>query len=195
MSEAGLPFDVSWVERRVPAHHAIGTLLAWAHRFHALGWTPSYGPGDHGNMSVRSAEGCLITATRSSKATLTVDRCVEVLRWERRRGRPRLWCRGHAPPSTDAVLHYELYRRYRTLGAILHGHDPQTLRRAARLGLPAVAGSSAMALLPQVLPLAGHAAYLLIAGHGFLALGPTLGSAGAVALAMHRKSLTAGESS
>jgi len=192
MDDAVLPFDVTRVERRPPEHPALDELLAWARRFHALGWTPSYGPGDHGNMSVRSAAGCVVTATRTSKATLTREECVEVVGWEAPAARPKVSCRGLRPPSTDAVLHYELYRRHPAVGAILHGHDPQTLQAGDRLGLPIVTGTMAWELLPDVVPLAGDHPYLLIAGHGFLALGPTLDAAGELALTMHQKSLTAG---
>ena len=191
MNETALPFDVTWVERRAPTHPHLDELLAWAHRFHALGWTPSYGPGDHGNMSVRSAAGCVVTATRTSKAAITREECVEVVGWAERAGRTVVSCRGLRPQSTDAVLHYELYRRHPALGAVLHGHDAQALNQGSRLRLPVVSGASALELLPHVARLVPDRAYVLIAGHGFLAFGPSLEAAGQAAVSVHEKSLTA----
>ena len=179
---AGEPlFDAVLTERRLLDHPQVGVLIWWATRFAELGFTPSYGPGDHGNLSCRTEQGCLITARETVKARLTPKDFVEVLGREELSGRPRLLCRGLRLPSTDALVHLRVYDTRPDVRAVLHGHDASTLTKAAELDLPVTTHSAAvpsMALIDDVCQLIRQQDYLLLRDHGFLAVGRSIDEAG-----------------
>lgn len=174
-------FDAVLVERRAPDDPRIAVLSWWGKRFAELGFTPSYGPGDHGNLSCRTATGVLITARETAKATLQPEHFVEVLGSDEGQSIPCVRCRGLRLPSTDTWMHLRLYRRRPDIQAILHGHDPATLAKAEALRLPVTTVSAAapsLALIENVCALADHTDYLLLQEHGFLALGRSIDEAG-----------------
>src|SRR3989338_1174134 len=103
-------FDVEILGQE-PSHDArIPQLIDWARAFSERGWTPSYGPGDHGNLSCRTAQGLLVTARQTAKAALTSKHFVEVMGETAAGNQPVLLCRGPRLPSTDALMHLRLYR-------------------------------------------------------------------------------------
>jgi ribulose-5-phosphate 4-epimerase/fuculose-1-phosphate aldolase len=188
MAESGL-FDVVCERREVPQDARIPQLIGWAAKFAALGWTPSYGAGDHGNLSCRTPGGFLMSARATVKAALQAEQFVEVLGLELDGERPRLRCRGTRLPSTDALLHWRLYERRPDVQAILHAHDSVTLARAAAWGLPVTAHSAARpstVLIEEAADLAAAHDYLVLRDHGFLSLGRSIEEAGERALTQSR---------
>jgi ribulose-5-phosphate 4-epimerase/fuculose-1-phosphate aldolase len=160
-------------------------LIAWARRFAALGFPPSYGPGDHGNLSCRTPQGLVVSARETAKASLRPEQFVEVIAWGKRDSGIEIRCRGRLRPSTDTLLHLRLYELRPDIHAILHGHDAETLHRAAALSLPVTERSAAVPseeLVQEVCELAKRNDYIILRDHGFLALGPTVEAAGRLAL-------------
>ena len=177
-------FEPLVIEQRAPEDPRIPTLIWWAARFAAMGFTPSYGPGDHGNMSCRSARGLIISARETSKSNMRPDQFVEVTALDDSNPRPRLTCRGPLPPSTDALLHWRVYQRRPEIHAILHGHDAAALANAQALRLPITGPSAAkpsMALVEDACRLIADHDYILLRDHGFLVLGRTIDEAGELA--------------
>jgi L-fuculose-phosphate aldolase len=178
-------FDAVLAERVIPQDPRIPELIAWAARFASLGWTPSYGPGDHGNLSCRTPQGLLISARATVKARLHPEQFTEVLGVIRDGPRVEVRCRGIHLPSTDTRLHLELYARRPDIQAILHGHDARTLAKAAELGLPVTAHSASMPsleLIDDACKLVERSDYIILRDHGFLTLGPSIQAAGEQAL-------------
>lgn len=173
-------FDVEVVAKDVASDERVARLIAVAAYFAAMGFSPSYGPGDHGNLSCRTSQGLLITARETSKANLRAESFVDVIGVEDRAPRPVISCRGPRLPSTDALLHWRLYRARPEIGAILHGHDPVALAKAAALQLPITTQSalrSSLDLVEEITQLAARHDYVLMRDHGFLALGRTIDEA------------------
>ena len=163
-----------------PAHPNTADLIAAAKRLAAQGLTPSYGPGDHGNLSCRTAEDCLITARETRKASLREGDLAHVGGCERRGEGVRLFYEGSALPSTDAVMHWGIYAARPDITAIVHGHDEQVLAKAEGLWAPITrvsAASNSLELVEEVLTLAALHDYLILRDHGFLALGRSLQAA------------------
>jgi ribulose-5-phosphate 4-epimerase/fuculose-1-phosphate aldolase len=172
------------IRRRPDAsHHPLGSaLVALARTLHAQGLTPSYGPGDHGNLSCRTPEGCLITARETHKAALREDDLVRVVGCDRTAAGCRIVYDGPGLPSTDALMHLEIYARRPEITAIVHAHDERVLARASALGIPATqrsAATSSLALIEEVAGLSTCHDYLILRGHGVLALGRTIEAAAA----------------
>ena len=182
------------VERVVPKDARIAQLIWWAARFAELGFTPSYGRGDHGNLSCRTPTGLVMTARETEKATLRPDQFVEVIRVEWTARPVKLHCRGTRLPSTDALMHLEVYRLRPDMQTAFHGHDQQALAKAAALRIPVTAHSAATQTLDVVVDvkrLVGSTDYLLLRDHGFLALGTSPDDAGELVrtIALHARSL------
>lgn len=176
MSDSAL-FEVEMVGSELPRDACVPALVAQAQRFAARGFTPSYGPGDHGNMSCRTKQGMIITARESSKAQLRPEDFVSVIGCEARRPKPVMRCQGRRLPSTDAWLHWRIYAARPEVEAILHGHDTVALRLARALALPVTSISAAqpsVGLVEEATLLAMEHEYVLLRDHGFLAVGSSL---------------------
>ncbi len=178
-------FEAVLIHREVPEDPRIPLLIWWAARFAELGFMPSYGPGDHGNLSCRTPSGLLITARATSKARLHADHIVEALGVEQDDSiQLRIRCRGLFLPSTDTLLHWQIYQAHPGIQAILHGHDENALAKARELNLPMTTRSAmkpSRDLLEEVCRLAQSHAYVLLRDHGFLALGRSIDEAGELA--------------
>ncbi len=158
----------------------IEALIALARFLHARGMTPSYGPGDHGNVSCRTPGGCLISARETSKATMRAEDVIEVLGYERTPSGVRVPYAGARPPSTDALVHLMIYELRPDVAAVAHGHDEAVLRKAGPLSLPVTqvsARSNSPALVEEVRRLCRDHDYIVTRDHGFIALGATLSAA------------------
>ncbi|MDQ2958635.1 MAG: methylthioribulose 1-phosphate dehydratase [Actinomycetota bacterium] len=92
--------------------------------------------GTAGNISVRTGETALITASGLSKGSLTADDLVEI---EAGTGRP---LSADAPqPSAETSIHAALYRTVAGCGAVVHAHPPYATIAA---GAAFSAGSSSI---------------------------------------------------
>ena len=185
-------FEAIITHREIPEDPRLPLLIWWASRLAELGLTPSYGPGDHGNLSCRTATGLLITARMTTKAQLQTEHFVEVLGVDRTESRlpvqsptrqagVRVRCRGLHLPSTDTLLHLEVYHRRPEIRTIIHGHDECALIKARELNLPITrcsAATQSLELLEEVCQLVKGYDYVLLRDHGFLALGHSIDEAG-----------------
>jgi ribulose-5-phosphate 4-epimerase/fuculose-1-phosphate aldolase len=177
-------FDTIVVERTPPQHPRAQDILRWAATLASWGFAPSYGPGDHGNLSCRTPRGLLVSARETRKSGLQPDDLVEVVGMTPGHGRPALECRGLKLPSTDAWMHLRMYALRPDIHAILHGHDTVALAQAGSLGLPVTDQSAAMPsveLVDDACALAARHDYLVLRDHGFLALASSLDEAGKLA--------------
>jgi len=93
---------------------AIDDLIAAGRLFHQRGWVPATA----GNFSVRAdASSALVTASGRHKGELTPADFLHV----DLQGRPR--SKG-GKPSDETLLHCQIYRREKGVGAVLHTHSP-----------------------------------------------------------------------
>ncbi len=198
MSQAPL-YEPVVLSPQPPNDPRIASLIWWAARLSELGFTPSYGPGDHGNLSCRTSTGLLISARETEKARLQPDQFVDVVAKDVSQagsGPVRIACRGPRLPSTDAWMHLRIYGLRPDIHAILHGHDRAALANAAALRLPITTCSAAApsrSLVDEVCELAKSYDYLLMRDHGFLALGASIDEAGELARRVNASARSAGE--
>ena len=174
-------FEAVLTVREIPTDPRIPALIWWAKRMAELGLTPSYGLGDHGNLSCRTSAGLIITARATMKAALDAEHVVEILSVTAGETGVKMACRGLHLPSTDTLLHWQIYERRRDVHAIFHGHDPQTLAHAEALRLPITtisASRPSLEVINEASALAASVDYLLLRDHGFVALGTSPDDAG-----------------
>jgi L-fuculose-phosphate aldolase len=182
-------FKVELLAPDVPDDARVDELRQWCLRFNELGLTPQLADQGRtqGNLSFRLEPGApafVITgSTLSTKSVLAPGDFVTVLRADREQ--KTVYARGTRDPSSESMLHFEIYRRRPEVGAIFHGHDRQITAQAAALGLPETAEekpSGSVELLQQVMDILGDEEFLVMKNHGFLALGRSMEEAGQLAL-------------
>jgi L-fuculose-phosphate aldolase len=164
-------------------------LIEAARALDALGFMPS----KSGNLSVRTAHGCLITPAGLPYAETSPADLVEI-------GLDGAVLAGHRRPSSEWRLHTAIYAARPEAGAVVHTHSPSaTALSCARQGIPpfhymialgggadlrcagyATFGTAALAEA-CIAALEGRKAALL-ANHGVVALGATLVAARTLAL-------------
>ncbi len=189
MAQNKLPFLLSSVNEPPIADPQLDELIRWGRLFDELGLAPSYGTGSHGNLSIRSKRGCLISATQTFLGTIEPSHFVEIIGCDERTAPPTILCRGALRPSTDSLIHWHLYQWRPETACVLHAHDPLTLAAADQLDIPQTerpADAGSPDLVELIRPLAQHS-YFLVREHGFVAQAKTINEAGELALAVHRR--------
>jgi L-fuculose-phosphate aldolase len=155
--------------------------------------------GTAGNLSARLRDGFVITPTAIPYPDLAAADLVEV-EWD---GRPR----GRRAPSSEWRMHLAIYQARDDAGAIVHAHSQfATSLACLRRTIPAfhyyiaLAGGDDIRCAPYATygsaELAAHAVEALrgrraclLANHGMIAIGPSIG--GALALALEVENLAA----
>jgi ribulose-5-phosphate 4-epimerase/fuculose-1-phosphate aldolase len=187
-------FQVEFVSGEVPDDERISQLSGWCLRFNHSGLTPQLeGAGRSlGNLSFRlcpNDPAFVITAsTLSSKQSLTPDDFVTVLQSDPER--KTVYAAGARDPSSESMMHFEIYKRRGDVGAIFHGHDREITAHASLLDWPQTEKEEASGtpeLLAQVMKILCDDNFLVMKNHGFLSLGRTMDEAGNLALRIQRE--------
>jgi len=110
----------------------LGVLGADPQRYEGLGF---------GNVSMRDPtrpQTFWITATQTGELERVEPRHMcRVVDWDL--AEFRLTAEGELPPSSEALTHAAIYRADSQVACVLHGHDPDTWRRANELEMPTIA--------------------------------------------------------
>ncbi len=182
-----LPFEAVSMDDSPSPDPRLPKLIYWGRIFQEFGLAPSYGTGSHGNLSIRSKDGCLITATQTFLAMLKEKHFVEIVNCDLKVSPPVVRYRGTSSPSTDSLIHWHMYQWRPEVTCVMHGHDPLALTYAQQLGIPKTswaADAGSPELVELIRPLAHHA-YFLIRDHGFVAVGQTVEEVGELAMSVY----------
>ncbi len=187
-------FQVEFLNDSFVADERLAELSDWCFRFDTLGLTPRFNGNGRslGNLSYRLESGkpeFIITGSSlDSKGHLEAQDFVKVLAADP--ATKRVQVEGKRDPSSESILHYEIYRARPDVGAVFHGHDRELLDSARCLEIPETRQEElpgTVELLRQVLDILGNHQFLIMKNHGFLALGRTMSEAGSLALEMKRR--------
>lgn len=199
MSTTNLPeegvtkFTLHWEHAAAPRQAEIATLLDWRDVLFArqlIGADPQrYGGIGFGNVSCRSPQGFLISATQTGALpTLATAHFCTVTDWNIAGN--QIHARGPQAPSSEALSHAACYAAHPDIHWVFHVHSPVLWQAAERLGIAATPmdaeyGTPAMAeaisaivrdaRLPLLLQMAGHE-------DGIIAAGQTAAQCGALLL-------------
>ncbi|MDO9515053.1 MAG: class II aldolase/adducin family protein [Syntrophales bacterium] len=183
-------FTTVFTDTLPPVDPAIEELKGWCRRFHDQGLTPSYDGGSLGNLSFRPEKrknSFIITASQLElKDNLTADAFVRVHTCDSNRG--IVHASGAREPSSESMLHFEIYKARSDINAIFHGHCAPILERAEEMDLAVTSREEAFgssALVRRVLEMLDDHTFVVMKNHGFLALGADMESAGELALRVH----------
>jgi len=190
MKEGRIRFNSIFVSDQAPRDPRIEELKEWCERFQKNELTPEVQGNYTGNLSFRSGEGFVITASGlKSKENLTNDCFVYVKGCDEQSN--TFYVEGRKQPSSETVMHYLIYKNHEEVNAVFHGHYDTIVANADKLGLPVTKKeyeSGTIELAKEVLKLLGDKNLIALRNHGFVSLGGTMKEAGELALATLKRS-------
>ena len=187
MSEkyAGVKFETVFVERCAPTSEYIDELIVWCKKFSELGIAPLHETGSHGNLSVRTEKGFIITGAGTNLGKMSEKEFVEVVSVSGN----KVDVRGLVDPSSESTLHQAIYSARPDVNAIFHGHDVKVMENAEKLGI-SVTEKEELYGTPELMEQAKKLCknnYFILKNHGMVALGATMKEAGALAEKIHMR--------
>lgn len=190
MKEGKIKFNIIFVSDQVPKDVRIDELKEWSERFQKNGLTPEIEGNYTGNLSFRSKEGFIITASGlKSKENLSNDCFVYVKNYDEQSN--TAYIEGSRQPSSEAVMHFLIYKTHKEINAIFHGHNDAIIMNAEKLGFPVTEREyepGTIELAKEVLKVLGDKNLIVLKNHGFVSLGRTMKEAGELALATLKRS-------
>jgi L-fuculose-phosphate aldolase len=190
MKEGKIRFNISFVSDQVPRDPKIEELEEWCERFQRNGLTPEFEGNYTGNLSFRCRKGFVITASGlKSKQNLSNDCFVYVKSYDKQTN--TVYVEGRRQPSSEAVMHYLIYKRRKEVNAVFHGHNDAIVMNAEKLGFPVTGREhepGTTSLAKEALKVLGDNNLIVLKNHGFISLGKTIEEAGELALATLKRS-------
>ena len=176
----GVRFKTVFLGKTPPDDERTDRLIYWTKRFDQLGLAPK----SAGNLSFRTKQGFIITATGVALRAADKENLVEVLKVEIEPAQIVLHVKGKAIPSKESVLHSGIYDARSEINAVFHIHDELVVGLADELKLPCTQGEQPRGSyelakeVDRVLDLTEDTKYLVVRNHGIVAMGETLEEAG-----------------
>jgi ribulose-5-phosphate 4-epimerase/fuculose-1-phosphate aldolase len=187
-------FKVEFISNMPPQDERVKQLGDWCHCFNKRGLTPRFnGTGRAlGNLSFRFESGgssFIITGSAlDSKEKLGHHDFVRVV--ESYPEKMEVVAEGKRDPSSESMMHYEIYRRRSDVNAIFHGHDKEITVNASLLGLPETGKEElpgTVELMREVIRILDNNNFIVMKNHGFLALGKNMDEAGSLSLLINER--------
>ena len=179
----GVRFETVFVSNNPPDEDRVNELIYWSRRFDELGLAPK----SAGNLSFRTKNGFIITATGVALKAAERENLVEVLKVEMEKEQIVVYVRGKEVPSKESVLHSEIYGLRPEINAVFHIHDLLVVELADELKILCTEGEQprgSYELVTEVnrlLRLTPDANYIVLRNHGIISMGETLEEAGKLA--------------
>jgi L-fuculose-phosphate aldolase len=190
MKEGKIRFNIIFVSDEIPNDSRIDELKYWSEIFEKRGLTPMFEGNYTGNLSFRSKESFIITSSGlKNKENLSNDCFVTVKSYEEQSN--TIYVEGKRQPSSEAVIHFLIYKARKEVNAIFHGHNDAIITNAETLKLPVTEREhepGSLELANEVLRVLGDKNLIVIKNHGFVSLGKTMEEAGEQALATLKRS-------
>ena len=190
MKKGKIRFNIIFVSDEVPSDARIDELKECSERFQRNGLTPEIEGNYTGNLSFRSEAGFVITASGlKSKENLGNDCIVYVKNYDEQNNTVHV--KGSRQPSSEAVMHYLIYKTRKEVNAIFHGHNDAIIMNAEKLGFPVTEKEhepGTIELAKEALKVLGNNKLIVLKNHGFVSLGRTMKEAGELALATLKRS-------
>jgi len=185
MKEGKIRFNTIFVSDQVPVDPRVDELKKWCERFQKSGLTPEFEGNYTGNLSFRSKEEFIITASGlKNKQNLSNDCFVYVKNYDQQSN--TVYVEGRRQPSSESVMHYLIYKARKEVNAVFHGHNKAIVMNAEKLGLRVTEKeyeSGTTALATEALKALDDKNLVVLQNHGFVSLGGTMKEAGELALA------------
>jgi len=185
MKEGKIRFNTVFVSDSIPRDAKLGELKKWSKKFQESGLTPEVQGNFTGNLSFRSEDGFVITASGLKDKEDLEDICfVYVKAYDEQDN--TFFVEGQTKPSSESIMHHLIYKACGNVNAVFHGHNDTIISHAEELKLPVTEKeyeSGTVELAKEVLKVLGDHKLIVLRNHGFVSLGNTMKEAGELALA------------
>lgn len=178
-----LPFETIFIQEAGPTNGKVKELIEKGQLF----WGKGLAPGSSGNLSFREGEGFVITATGTKLSSLSPEDFVKVVRVEGR----KVWVEGKKFPSSETLLHWEVYRMREEINIVFHLHDDEVVKEGEKFHIPCTfeekpgASYELAQETVKLLKTKPKICYFILRGHGIVSLGGSIEEATKWALVYH----------
>ncbi len=182
-------FKTIFVSDEVPNDKDIERLKYWCNQFHKNNLTLPINGASTGNLSFRTDDGFIITATTlKTKENLSNDCFVKVINYDIYKN--TFYVEGVREPSSESIMHFLVYNTRNDINAIFHGHSKPISKNAEKLGLTITKNEQTpgtLELANEVLDVLDENKIIVIKNGGFVSFGKTMKEAGELAIKTHNK--------
>ena len=192
MKEGKIRFNTVFVSDKISSDAKIVELKEWSEKFQKNGLTPEVEGNYTGNLSFRSGEGFVITASGLKNKENLADDCFVIVKAYDEQTNTFI-VEGKKKPSSESIMHHLLYMACGDVNAVFHGHNNLIVKYAEKLKLPITRKeyeSGTIELAKEVLKGIGDKKVIVLKNHGFVSLGTTMKEAGEQSLATLTQSKT-----
>jgi L-fuculose-phosphate aldolase len=184
-------FKTIFLSDEAPNDKGIEELKYWCNQFHKNNLTLPIGGAATGNLSFRTDDGFIITATTlKTKENLSNDCFVRVINYDIHKN--TFYVEGVREPSSESIMHFLVYNTRNDINAIFHGHSKAISDNAKKLGLVITKNEKppgTIELANEVLNVLDENSIIIIKNGGFVSFGRTMKEAGELAIKTHKKAL------
>ena len=184
MKEGKIRFNLIFISDETPNRFGIQELNKWCGEFQKHGLTPVIDVNYTGNLSFRSNEGFVITASGlKSKENLSPESFVYIKKYDKKTN--TFFVVGKKMPSSESIMHYLIYNYFERINAVFHGHNDLIVVNAKKMGLTMTEKkfeAGTLELAEEVLRIMGDNKIIVLKNHGFISVGKTMKEAGEMAL-------------
>ncbi|MGD2066127.1 MAG: class II aldolase/adducin family protein [Candidatus Bathyarchaeota archaeon] len=185
MKEGKIRFNTVFISDKIPHDVKLRELKKWSKTFQKSGLTPEVQGNFTGNLSFRSKEGFVITASGLKDKQHLEDVCFAYVKAYDEQNNT-FFVEGQTKPSSESIMHHLIYEKCGDVKAVFHGHNDTIIACAEELGLPVTEKeyeSGTVELAKEVLKSLEANKLIVLRNHGFVSLGNTMKEAGELALA------------
>ncbi|MCH7613790.1 MAG: class II aldolase/adducin family protein [Candidatus Marinimicrobia bacterium] len=172
----GTKFETVFSNSDIPKYGECGRIRFWGKKFAEMGMSPL---GPEGNLSFRTDDGFIVTATASHISNLQENDFIEVIQVNIKEN--TIHVKGCKEPSSESFMHYAIYQQRPDINVIFHTHDYVVMDNQFELKIPETAKEQkygTMDLVNEVLKVSKEHEYFIIKNHGIIALGRSINEAG-----------------
>jgi len=191
MDEKRVKFKTIFISDEIPDEKEIEELKQWCNQFHKNNLILPINNASTGNLSFRSDDGFIITATTlETKENLNNDSFVRAINYDVYKN--TFYVEGKKEPSSESIMHFLVYNSRDDINAIFHGHSKPISNNAEKLGLTTTKNEvppGTIELANEVLDVIEENKIIVIKNAGFVSFGRTIKEAGDLAIKTHLKAL------
>ena len=184
MKEGKIRFNSVFISDKIPSDAKNMELKEWSEKFQKNGLTPEFEGNYTGNLSFRSKEGFVITASGLKNKENLTDACfVYVKDYSQKTN--TFYVEGKKKPSSESIMHYLIYKTCKDINAVFHGHNDLIVKNSDKLKLPITKKEyewGTIELAKEVLKVLDDNKLIVLKNHGFVSLGKNMKEAGELAL-------------
>lgn len=172
----GTKFKTAYTGIDAPKYAEINQIQSWGNQFADLMMAPE---GGEGNLSFRTDNGFIVTATASHLSHLQEDDFIEVIQVNIEEN--TIHVNGCKEPSSESFMHYSIYQQRPDINVIFHTHDYIVMKHQKKLNFPVTKKDKeygTIDLVNEVLKVSKEHEYFIIKNHGVVSLGKTIQFAG-----------------